>query len=94
MLIGHAQPREMFLDALGKGRLHHAWLLAGPRGIGKRAFADWAALKLLSGGAGPGETPADDPAAEGEAAPAAAEGAAAAPEAGAAAPAAAPAAAH
>ncbi|PZU48639.1 MAG: DNA polymerase III subunit delta' [Sphingomonas sp.] len=64
MLIGHTQPREMFLEALGNGRLHHAWLLAGPRGIGKRAFADWAALKLLSGGAGPGETPADDPAAQ------------------------------
>lgn len=64
MLIGHAQAREMFLEALGNGRLHHAWLLAGPRGIGKRAFADWAALKLLSGGTGPGDTPADDPAAQ------------------------------
>jgi DNA polymerase-3 subunit delta' len=64
MLIGHAQPRQMFLDALGSGRLHHAWLLAGPKGIGKRAFADWAALKLLSGGTGPGDTPADDPAAQ------------------------------
>ena len=64
MLIGHAQPRQMFLDAVGSGRMHHAWLLGGPRGIGKRRFADWAALKLLSGGTGPGETPADDPAAQ------------------------------
>jgi DNA polymerase-3 subunit delta' len=64
MLIGHEEPRRMFLDALGSGRLHHAWLLAGPRGIGKRRFADWAALKLLSGGSGRGETPADDPAAQ------------------------------
>ncbi|MCG2840060.1 DNA polymerase III subunit delta' [Sandaracinobacter sp. RS1-74] len=63
MLIGHRQPREAFLDALQRGRMHHAWLIAGPKGVGKRAFADWAALKLLSGSPGPGDTPADDPAA-------------------------------
>ena len=27
--------------------MHHAWLLAGPRGIGKAMFADWAARRLL-----------------------------------------------
>lgn len=64
MLIGHTEARTMFLDALDSGRVHHAWLLAGPKGIGKRRFADWAALKLLSGGTGTGETPADDPAAQ------------------------------
>jgi DNA polymerase-3 subunit delta' len=63
MLIGHHRPREMFLDALSGGRLHHAWLITGPRGIGKRRFADWAALKLLSGGRGAEDTPVDDPAA-------------------------------
>ena len=63
MLIGHQQPREAFLEALARGRMHHAWLIAGPKGIGKRAFADWAALKLLSGSRGTGDTPADDPAA-------------------------------
>jgi DNA polymerase-3 subunit delta' len=63
MLIGHEREREMFLDAGRTGRMHHAWLLTGPRGIGKRRFADWAALKLLAGGTDPGDTPADDPAA-------------------------------
>lgn len=63
MLIGHTRPRELFLEALSGGRLHHAWLITGPRGIGKRRFADWAALKLLSGGGGPEDTPMTDPAA-------------------------------
>lgn len=63
MLIGHQQPREAFLDALASGRMHHAWLITGPKGIGKRAFADWASLKLLSGNRGAAATPADDPAA-------------------------------
>jgi DNA polymerase-3 subunit delta' len=63
MLIGHQRAREMFLEAIRSGRMHHAWLLTGPRGIGKRRFADWAALKLLAGKADPGDTPADDPAA-------------------------------
>jgi DNA polymerase-3 subunit delta' len=63
MLIGHHRPREMFLEALSGGRLHHAWLITGPRGIGKRRFADWAALKLLSGSPGIEDTPAAEPAA-------------------------------
>jgi DNA polymerase-3 subunit delta' len=49
MLIGHAAQRRSFLESVAGGRLHHGWLLAGPEGIGKRAFADWAALALLSG---------------------------------------------
>jgi len=28
-----------FLAALNKGRLHHAWLLCGPQGLGKASFA-------------------------------------------------------
>ncbi len=53
MLIGHEHQRADFLSALNSGRLHHAWLLTGPRGIGKRRFADWAALKLLADDTGP-----------------------------------------
>ncbi|WP_199553728.1 DNA polymerase III subunit delta' [Sandaracinobacteroides hominis] len=56
MLIGHADQKAQFLEALDSGRLHHAWLIAGPHGIGKRAFADWAAMTLLSGQA---DSPAD-----------------------------------
>ena len=37
-----------FGDALHGLRLHHAWLLAGPRGIGKAHFADWAMRALLN----------------------------------------------
>lgn len=52
-------PREMFafdggetveaafLDSLGRGRLHHAWLLTGPEGVGKATFAYRAARRLL-----------------------------------------------
>jgi DNA polymerase-3 subunit delta' len=36
-----------FLDALSRGRLHHAWLLCGPEGIGKASFAYRAARRLL-----------------------------------------------
>ena len=33
--------------AIAHGRVHHAWLLAGPRGVGKASFADFAARLLL-----------------------------------------------
>ena len=36
-----------FLDALERGRLHHAWLLCGPEGVGKATFAYRAARRLL-----------------------------------------------
>ncbi|MGI8841910.1 MAG: DNA polymerase III subunit delta' [Caulobacteraceae bacterium] len=36
-----------FLDALQRGRLHHAWLLTGPEGMGKATFAFRAARRLL-----------------------------------------------
>lgn len=63
MLIGHAKPREILLDARDRGRMHHAWLITGPRGIGKRRFADWAALKLLAADGGPDDVPPANPAA-------------------------------
>lgn len=63
MLIGHERQREAFLAAMDGGRMHHAWLLGGARGIGKRRFADWAALKLLADARGLDDVPDDDPAA-------------------------------
>ncbi len=36
-----------FLEALARGRLHHAWLLTGPEGVGKATFAYRAARRLL-----------------------------------------------
>lgn len=39
--------------AADSGRLHHAWLLTGPEGIGKASFALAAATRLLAEAAGP-----------------------------------------
>ena len=36
-----------FLEAIERGRLHHAWLLTGPEGVGKATFAYRAARRLL-----------------------------------------------
>lgn len=38
-----------WLEAFGRGRLHHAWLLTGPEGVGKATFAFRAARRLLGG---------------------------------------------
>ena len=38
-LIADIQAEEAFLDALNRGRLHHAWLLCGVEGSGKASFA-------------------------------------------------------
>ncbi|MCA0201628.1 MAG: DNA polymerase III subunit delta' [Proteobacteria bacterium] len=38
-LIGHENAEREFLAAWDSGRLAHAWLLAGPRGIGKATLA-------------------------------------------------------
>ncbi len=38
---------EEFLKALDRGRMHHAWLLTGPEGVGKATFAYRAARRLL-----------------------------------------------
>jgi DNA polymerase-3 subunit delta' len=51
-IVGHAPQIAAFRAALGQGRVHHAWLLAGPRGIGKARFAEAAAMRFLAEGAG------------------------------------------
>ena len=53
MIIGHDEAVEAFLDAARSGRMHHAWLLAGPQGVGKASFALAAARWLLADAAGP-----------------------------------------
>jgi DNA polymerase-3 subunit delta' len=56
---------EAFLLALGRGRLHHAWLLTGPEGVGKATFAYRAARRLLGAKPSPQRGPLgadpDDP---------------------------------
>jgi DNA polymerase-3 subunit delta' len=52
-LLGHDEAVAAFREGLDSGRLHHAWLISGPKGIGKALFADKAALRLLAEAAGP-----------------------------------------
>lgn len=42
-----AEAEARFEDARLRGRLHHAWLLTGPQGVGKATFAYRAARRLL-----------------------------------------------
>lgn len=46
-LIGNDDARAEFAAAASGGALHHAWLLAGPQGVGKASFAREAAARLL-----------------------------------------------
>ncbi|MDO6413093.1 AAA family ATPase [Sphingomonas sp. BIUV-7] len=55
-LIGHADEVATLREAVLSGRLHHAWLLAGPEGVGKATFARAAALWMLATAAGPAPT--------------------------------------
>ncbi|MGV7120874.1 DNA polymerase III subunit delta' [Sphingopyxis sp. 550A] len=62
-LIGHSDAEKAFLEAWQGGRMHHAWLLAGPQGMGKGAFAARVARFLATHGqAGAGQAiTLDDP---------------------------------
>ncbi len=53
MILGHDAAIDRYLRAWASGAMHHAWLLTGPRGIGKASFARAAALRLLAEAAGP-----------------------------------------
>ncbi|VWX57335.1 AAA family ATPase [Sphingorhabdus sp. 109] len=46
--VGHDKPRRIFLQAFARDKLHHAWILAGDKGLGKAAFAQRAAHLLLN----------------------------------------------
>ena len=47
-LIGHEDIEKIFLDAWKNNSLHQAWLISGPKGIGKATFAYKLARFLLS----------------------------------------------
>ena len=51
-LVGHDTAERTMLAAQQTGKLHHAWLLTGPRGIGKATLAWRFARFLLAGQAG------------------------------------------
>jgi len=49
-LFGQQAAEQDFLAAWGAGRLHHAWLLRGPRGVGKATLAYRIARALIADG--------------------------------------------
>ena len=53
VLIGHDAQTRALLQAARSGRMHHAWILAGTKGIGKAGVARALALRLLAEAAGP-----------------------------------------
>lgn len=57
MIVGQDRAIGQFLDAWTTRRLHHAWLVAGPRGVGKASFARAAAKRVLADAAGPASAP-------------------------------------
>lgn len=52
-LIGHAEALERVVAAFEGDRPHHAWLITGPRGVGKAVFAATVARWLLARSADP-----------------------------------------
>jgi DNA polymerase-3 subunit delta' len=52
-IVGHAVEGDTFRSAVLADRLHHAWLLTGPEGVGKATFARAAALWMLAYAAEP-----------------------------------------
>jgi DNA polymerase-3 subunit delta' len=53
MIFGQDHAVAQFAGAWAQRKLHHAWLLAGPRGVGKATFSRAAARRVLSDAAGP-----------------------------------------
>ena len=53
MILGHDRAVTDFRQAWDSRALHHAWLLAGPRGVGKGTFARLAVRRVLAEAAGP-----------------------------------------
>lgn len=53
MLLGNESARDALAAAMASGVLHHAWLIAGPQGVGKGAFARVAAARMLAEAAEP-----------------------------------------
>ncbi|HUQ14325.1 MAG TPA: DNA polymerase III subunit delta' [Novosphingobium sp.] len=56
-LSGHEEPWRAWRAALAGERMHHAWILAGRRGLGKARFALAAASELVGGDMAPAAHP-------------------------------------
>ena len=53
MIVGQDRAVDQFASAWRRGALHHAWLIAGQKGVGKATFAREAATRVLADAAGP-----------------------------------------
>ena len=49
ILLGHDAAEATILNAMFAGRMHHAWLITGPEGVGKATLAYRFARRLLAG---------------------------------------------
>lgn len=58
-LAGNAAAKAAFRAAMSGAQLHHAWLFAGPEGVGKASFARSAAVRMLAEAAGAEDLPND-----------------------------------
>ena len=56
-LTGHVEAEKKLLESFNSGRMHHAWLISGPRGIGKATLAYRFARHILSHGEGVNNQP-------------------------------------
>jgi DNA polymerase-3 subunit delta' len=52
VIVGQDRAVEQFASAWASRKLHHAWLLAGPKGVGKASFAHAASRRILAEAAG------------------------------------------
>ncbi len=46
LLVGQDAAEASFLEAFNSGRLHHAWMITGPKGVGKATLA-WRIARFL-----------------------------------------------
>jgi DNA polymerase-3 subunit delta' len=53
VIVGQDRAVVQFVSAWASRKLHHAWLLAGPKGVGKASFAKSAARRVLADAAAP-----------------------------------------
>lgn len=60
-LIGHDNAWRAWRDAMTSARMHHAWILAGTKGLGKGLFARAAAAELVREAGIPQPDPANHP---------------------------------
>ncbi len=56
-LVGHDGVQRAFMTAVRSKRVHHAWMLSGPKGIGKATLAWRIASYLLTSASGPDADP-------------------------------------